>query len=49
MRHWKVDPDIAGLREGRRWPGLPDVEQPAWRALWARVERLLIEALEKSS
>jgi tetratricopeptide (TPR) repeat protein len=41
LEHWKVDPDLAGLREPDELAKLPKDEQTACRALWAEVDDLL--------
>ncbi len=39
LRHWKDDPDLAGLRDPAALAKLPEDEQKACGALWTRVER----------
>jgi hypothetical protein len=41
LRHWKTDPDLAGVRESAALAALPQSERDAWRSLWAEVDRLL--------
>jgi tetratricopeptide (TPR) repeat protein len=44
LQHWKVDPDLAGLRDKAALAKLPEDEQRACRALWAEVDALLSKA-----
>jgi tetratricopeptide (TPR) repeat protein len=44
LQHWKVDPDLAGLREPGKLAKLPQDEQKACRALWAEAEAVLARA-----
>jgi tetratricopeptide (TPR) repeat protein len=41
LRHWKADPDLAGVRDAKALEALPEAESVAWRALWADVDRRL--------
>jgi serine/threonine-protein kinase len=41
MQHWRVDPDLAGVRDRAEVTKLPTAEQQAWRKLWAEVAALL--------
>jgi tetratricopeptide (TPR) repeat protein len=41
LEHWKVDPDIAGIRDRDALKKLPADEQKAWAALWKDVDALL--------
>jgi serine/threonine-protein kinase len=41
LRHWRVDPDLAGLRDPEQVKHLPADEQPACRQLWDEVGALL--------
>jgi len=41
LKPWKVDSDLAGLRDAVALARLPEAEQKACRALWAEVEALL--------
>jgi hypothetical protein len=45
LQHWKVDTDLAGLRDAAAMVKLPDDEQKACRALWAEVDALLAKSL----
>ncbi len=40
LQDWKVDPDLAGLRDQRELAKIPDDEQKACRTFWAQVERV---------
>jgi hypothetical protein len=44
LRHWKEDPDLAGLRDEAALKALPEDEQKACRPLWADVYNLLEKA-----
>jgi hypothetical protein len=44
LRHWQVDPDLAGVRDQDALKSLPDAEQKGWRTLWAEVDSLLAKA-----
>jgi hypothetical protein len=44
IEQWRVERDLAGIRDGEALAKLPVDEQKAWRALWAEVD-----ALEKRS
>jgi len=44
LQHWKVDTDLAGLRDQAALAKLPEDEQKACRALWAEVEILLAKS-----
>jgi tetratricopeptide (TPR) repeat protein len=41
LRHWKVDTDLAGLRDPAAVDSLPEPDRMACRALWAEVDALL--------
>jgi hypothetical protein len=45
LQHWKVDGDLAGIRDPEALAKLSAAEQKAWRALWAKVDTLLQKAL----
>jgi serine/threonine-protein kinase len=45
LQHWKVDTDLAGLRDAGALERLPEDEQKACRALWAEVDALLAKSL----
>ena len=49
LHHWKVDPDLAALRDPAALAKLPDEEQKACRALWSDVDALLAKITSKSS
>ena len=44
LQHWKVDPDLAGVRDAAALAKLPEAERKEWRTLWAEVDRLLKRA-----
>ena len=44
LKHWKVDTDLAGIRDPGPLSKLPEAEQKSWRTLWADVEALLTRA-----
>jgi tetratricopeptide (TPR) repeat protein len=44
LKHWKEDPDLAGVRGTEALVKLPDDERTAWEALWADVDALLTKA-----
>jgi len=44
LQHWKVDTDLAGLRDAAALAKLPENEQKACRALWAEVDALLAKS-----
>jgi serine/threonine-protein kinase len=48
LRHWKEDPDLAGLRDEAALATLPESERTACRQLWATVEALLRQASGES-
>jgi tetratricopeptide (TPR) repeat protein len=44
LQHWKVDTDLAGVRDRDALAKLPEAERAAWQAHWAEVDRLLERA-----
>ncbi len=44
LKHWKADPDLAGVRDAEELAKRPEAERPSWRALWDEVDRLLTRA-----
>jgi serine/threonine-protein kinase len=44
LRHWQVDPDLAGVREPDRLAELPLAEQETWGRLWAEVTKAVQRA-----
>ena len=44
FRHWKVDTDLASIRDPEPLAKLSESEQKAWRTLWADAEALLKRA-----
>jgi serine/threonine-protein kinase len=49
LRHWKTDPDLAGLRDREGLAEMPEHERKACRALWARVDAMLTQATGRTS
>ena len=41
LEHWKIDPDLASIRDEPATARLPADEQEAYHALWAEVDVLL--------
>jgi serine/threonine-protein kinase len=41
LRHWREDPDLAGVRDADALDKLPEAERAEWRKLWADVDELL--------
>ena len=41
LEQWRGDPVLAAVREAKALERLPQEDRPAWRELWAEVERLL--------
>jgi hypothetical protein len=48
LRHWKGDPDLAGVRDPEELAKLPEAERAEWQALWADVDRLLERAQSRA-
>jgi serine/threonine-protein kinase len=48
LQHWKVDSDLAGVRDAADLAKLPEAERKEWQALWADVEGLLDRAQKQS-
>jgi serine/threonine-protein kinase len=44
FQHWKVDTDLAGVRDTGALTKLPEAERAAWRALWNEVDAVLARA-----
>ncbi len=44
LQHWKIDPDLAGIRDDEALNRLPEKEREALRSLWAEVETTLKRA-----
>jgi hypothetical protein len=40
LAHWKVDTDLAGIRDEHELAKFPEAEREAFRSLWADVEAL---------
>jgi hypothetical protein len=49
LAHWKVDTDLAGIRDDAELAKLPEPERVALRSLWADVEALRKKAEAKST
>jgi Flp pilus assembly protein TadD len=47
LRHWKQDPDLAGVRDKDALGKLPEEERKAWGRLWAEVAALQSKAALK--
>jgi hypothetical protein len=41
LRRWKVEPDLACVRDDDALDKLPEADQKAWRDFWAEVEALI--------
>jgi tetratricopeptide (TPR) repeat protein len=41
LRHWREDPDLAGVRDEAALARLPEAERAEWKALWDEAGRLL--------
>jgi hypothetical protein len=48
LAHWKVDPDLAGIRDDAELARLPEPERAAFRSLWGDVEALRKKAEYKA-
>jgi tetratricopeptide (TPR) repeat protein len=44
LKHWKTEPELAGVRDADALAKLPNSEQQAWRTLWSDVDALLRKA-----
>jgi hypothetical protein len=44
LQHWKADPDLAGVRDGKALEAVSEAERADWRTLWAGVDGLLGDA-----
>jgi Flp pilus assembly protein TadD len=49
MRHWLADTDLAAVRGPEALDKLPEAERPAWRELWADIEKTLDKAQGKAA
>jgi hypothetical protein len=47
--HWKRDPDLAGVRGEAALAKLPEAERQGWRTLWADVEQVLQQVVQKAA
>jgi serine/threonine-protein kinase len=41
LAHWKVDPDLAAIRDKDALAKLPEAERKEWEALWGEVDALI--------
>jgi serine/threonine-protein kinase len=41
LKHWKRDPDLAGVRDGDALANLPEGERTEWRAFWVEVDQMV--------
>src|SRR5262249_54822800 len=46
LEHWRVDTDLAWVRDPGALAKLPETERTAWKSLWAEVDALLARARE---
>ena len=44
LRHWQIDPDLAGIRDSDALARLPTEEREQWQRLWSDVDALLHQA-----
>ena len=44
LEYWRVDPDLAGVRDADALAKPPEAERVAWRSLWVEVNALLARA-----
>jgi eukaryotic-like serine/threonine-protein kinase len=44
LGYWRVDSDLAGVRDTNALAKLPDAERAAWRALWDELDAVLKRA-----
>jgi hypothetical protein len=49
LAHWKVDTDLAGIRDDAELAKLPETERAALRSLWSDVEALRKKAEDKAT
>jgi eukaryotic-like serine/threonine-protein kinase len=47
LKHWKVCPDLASVRDLEARKKLPEAERQEWQALWAEVDPLLKQAEDR--
>jgi serine/threonine-protein kinase len=47
LAHWKVDGDLARVRDADALARLPEAERKPWQALWSEVDRLLAKVSQK--
>jgi hypothetical protein len=44
LQHWKIDPDLAGIRDAAALAKLPEAERNACQALWGEVDKVRNQA-----
>ena len=44
LQHWKVDADLAAIRDPEPLSKLPEDEQKVWRSFWEEVDALIKKA-----
>jgi tetratricopeptide (TPR) repeat protein len=44
LRHWQLDPDLAGVHGAEALARLPEAERPAWKKLWDDAAEVLARA-----
>jgi serine/threonine protein kinase/Flp pilus assembly protein TadD len=49
LRHWQVDPDLAGVRGAEALGKLPEAERQAWKKLWDDAADMLARAQAKTT
>ena len=49
LRHWQVDPDLAGVRGAEALGKLPEAERQAWKKLWDDAAGVLARAQAKTT
>ena len=47
LRQWRIDPDLAVVREETALAKLPPDERAAWQKLWTEVDAVLKKAASK--
>ena len=48
LEHWKVDADLAGVRDSAAVAQLPESERSEWQSLWKEVDQVLEKAAKKT-
>jgi hypothetical protein len=49
LAHWKLDSDLAGVRDQPALARLAEDEQKVWRAFWSEVEAVVARANRNAS